>query len=213
MKTRLALSLLTVLASTLPAQGRPAILRGGIGASFPLGKTADLWHRGYEGALALSLPSDGRIALRLEGAYAHFPIDLQKLRARYSFAPSERLTVSGGARDVATIMALLETYLTGAGDCSSAGPLPPRVYFLIGAGYAGLFSRSYTVEAATATYSSPRSHIDALAIGAGLGGEWPLSPRWGFFVETRSTSWWDLKNKFDPKDQWISARGGLALAL
>ena len=213
MITILRAMVLCSISGSLLAQGRPAILRVSAGGAFPSGRTADLWSHGFDGALGFSLPSRGRTTLRLEAAYARFPVDVDKLKARYGISAADPVNVSGGALDGVSAMALLETYLTDPGNCSATGPIPPRLYFLLGAGYAGLFSRAYTITTPSTSLSSPSRYTGALALGLGLGGEWPRSPTWGVFAEARATGWWQLNKQFDIDDRWLSGRLGISIVL
>jgi hypothetical protein len=213
MSTLLRALALSFIGSSLLAQGRPAILRGSVGVAFPSGGTADLWTHGIDGALAVSLPSRGRTSLRLEAAYARFPIDVEKVRTQNGIPTSEAITLKGGSLSAVTGMALIETYITSAGDCSFMGPLPPRLYFLFGGGYAGLLSAAYTATTNTSTFSAPHRQINALGLGFGIGGEWPRSPRWGVFVEARSSHWWESKKQFDINNRWLSGRLGISLVI
>src|SRR5688500_11885231 len=119
------------------AQGRPLILRGGLGVAVPFGTAAEIWKTGPDGMLAVSLPSWGRTALRFEGAYAQFPVDVDKLRQQHHIPAPDTLALRGGSRSAFTVMALIETYWSSSGGCPGTF-LPRRFYTLLGVGYAGI---------------------------------------------------------------------------
>lgn len=213
MRAALVVTIAIALTSPVRAQGRPPILRGSGGVAFPHGRAAEIWTRGVDGSLALSFRSWGRTALRVEGAYARFPVDHAKLRARHGIPSSESISVDGGARHAVSALALLETYVTGAGECPPVGLLPGRLYVLAGLGYAGLLSDSYSAQTPSSTFTSSRQVTHALGLGAGLGAEWPRGPSWSILAEGRFTGWWDFRRRFDSEDHWISVRVGVAWVL